>query len=143
MLSGVEMPCETTIGHRLVFEHTGGIVISGDAVFGDDCVLRNGVTVGLKNRHQRGSPTIGDRVDIGAGAKLLGPIRIGNDVVIGANAVVLCDVPDGCLAVGVPAQVERRTPASHAPGPVALGRRNGARGLRDRDHVCRLRFDRP
>jgi serine O-acetyltransferase len=102
-LLGAEIPCETVIGRRLVIEHAGGIVISGDAVFGDDCVLRNGVTVGLRHRNRRGSPQLGDRVDIGAGAKLLGPIRIGNDVSIGANAVVLCDVPDGFIAVGVPA----------------------------------------
>lgn len=116
MLFGVELPCEAMIGHRLVIEHAGGIVISGDAVFGDDCVLRNGVTVGLRNRNQRGSPHLGDRVDIGAGAKLLGPIRIGNDVAIGANAVVLCDVPDGCIAVGIPAQIKQRraTPAQKA-----------------------------
>ena len=80
-------------------------MVSGDAVFGDDCVIRQGVTVGLRHRGQRGSPVLGDRVDIGAGAKLLGPIRIGNDVAIGANAVVLTDVPDGCVAVGVPARV--------------------------------------
>ena len=102
---GIEMPCEAVIGKRFVIEHVGGIVVSGDAVFGDDCVIRNGVTVGLRYRNERGSPQIGDRVDIGAGAKLLGAIRIGNDVSIGANAVVLCDVPDGCVAVGVPARV--------------------------------------
>ena len=111
MLLGIELPCETVIGRRLVIEHVGGIVISGDAVFGDDCILRNGVTVGLRNRKQRGSPRLGDRVDIGAGAKLLGPIRIGNDVAIGANAVVLCDVPDNCIAVGIPAQVKPRQAA--------------------------------
>ena len=105
---GIELPCEVALGRRLVIEHVGGIVISGDAVLGDDCVIRNGVTVGLRRRGERGSPQLGDRVDIGAGAKLLGPIRIGNDVAIGANAVVLCDVPDGCIAVGVPAKIIRR-----------------------------------
>ena len=102
---GVEIPCEAELGERFVIEHVGGIVISGDAAFGDDCVVRNGVTVGLRHRGQRGSPRIGSRVDIGAGAKLLGPIRVGNDVSIGANAVVLTDVPDGAVAVGVPARV--------------------------------------
>ena len=111
MLLGIELPCETVIGRRLVIEHVGGIVISGDAVFGDDCILRNGVTVGLRNRMQRGSPRLGDRVDIGAGAKLLGPIRIGNDVAIGANAVVLSDVPDNCIAVGIPARIKPRQAA--------------------------------
>jgi serine O-acetyltransferase len=108
MLLGIELPCEAVIGRRFVIEHSGAIVISGDAVFGDDCVVRQGVTVGLRNRNLRGSPVIGDRVDIGAGAKLLGNIRVGNDVAIGANAVVLCDVPDGCIAVGVPAVVKLR-----------------------------------
>src|SRR5580704_16690140 len=99
-LLGIEIPCETVIGRRFTIEHTGAIVISGDAVFGDDCVIRQGVTVGLRNRNRRGSPRIGNRVDIGAGAKLLGEIQIGDDVAIGANAVVLCDVPAGSIAVG-------------------------------------------
>jgi len=107
-LCGIELPCETVIGERFVIEHIGAIVISGDAVFGDDCVVRNGVTVGLRHREERGSPRIGSRVDIGSGAKLLGPIRIGNDVRIGANSVVLSDVPDGCIAVGIPARVIQR-----------------------------------
>lgn len=104
-LTGIELPCEVTLGRRFRIDHFGGIVISGDAVFGDDCVIRNGVTVGLKHTGQRGSPTIGNRVDIGAGAKILGPIHIGDDVVIGANAVVLTDVPSNCIAVGIPARV--------------------------------------
>lgn len=105
ILSGIDLPCETRLGRRFVIEHFGGIIISGDAVFGDDCVVRNGVTVGLRHRGVRGAPVIGDRVDIGAGAKVLGPIRIGNDVSIGANAVVIRDVPDNCIAVGVPARI--------------------------------------
>lgn len=107
-LLGIEIPCEAVIGKGFTIEHTGAIVISGDAVFGDDCVIRQGVTVGLRNRNHRGSPKIGNRVDIGAGAKLLGDITIGDDVAIGANAVVLCDVPSGSIAVGVPAVVKAR-----------------------------------
>ncbi len=107
-LLGIEIPCEAVIGKGFTIEHTGAIVISGDAVFGDDCVIRQGVTVGLRNRNRRGSPRIGNRVDIGAGAKLLGDITIGDDVAIGANAVVLCDVPSGSIAVGVPAVVTAR-----------------------------------
>jgi len=110
VLTGIELPCEATLGRRFRIDHFGGIVISGDAVFGDDCVIRNGVTVGLKHSDQRGSPVLGDRVDIGAGAKILGPIRIGDDVLIGANAVVLTDVPSNCIAVGVPARVLPRKP---------------------------------
>ncbi len=102
---GTELPCEVVLGRRTVIEHIGGIVISGDAVFGDDCILRNGVTVGLRHKGVRGAPRIGDRVDIGAGAKILGPITIGDDASIGANAVVLTDVPANHIAVGVPARI--------------------------------------
>lgn len=105
ILTGIDLPCEVVVGRRFTIEHFGGIVISGDAVFGDDCIIRNGVTVGLRRTGQRGAPVFGDRVDIGTGAVILGDIRIGNDVSIGANAVVLESVPDNCIAVGVPAQI--------------------------------------
>ena len=109
ILTGIELPCEVVIGRNFVIDHFGGIVISGYAQFGDDCRIRNGVVVGLKNVHEPIAPVIGNNVDIGAGAKVLGNIRIGNNVVIGANAVVLIDVPDNSLAVGVPARIiERR-----------------------------------
>ena len=114
---GTELPAEVVLGRRLVIEHIGGIVISGDAVFGDDCILRNGVTVGLRHKGVRGAPHLGDRVDIGAGAKLVGPIRIGNDVAIGANAVVLTDVPDNSIAVGIPARILPRRPEPTAGQP--------------------------
>lgn len=115
ILTGIDLPCEVTVGRRFKIEHFGDIIISGDTVFGDDVVIRNGVTVGLKRTKERGAPVIGNRVDIGAGAKILGPIRIGDDVVIGANAVVLRDVPPHSLAVGVPAQIRPRRGPS-APG---------------------------
>jgi serine O-acetyltransferase len=105
MTAGIELPCETRVGRRLRIEHFGGIVVSGDAVLGDDVVLRQGVTIGLKRTNERGAPRIGNRVDIGAGAKLLGPITVGDGAVIGANAVVLQDVPEGALAVGIPARI--------------------------------------
>jgi serine O-acetyltransferase len=109
ILTGIELPCETVVGRRFRIDHFGGIIISGDAVFGDDCVLRNGVTVGLRHTGIRGAPIIGNRVDIGAGAKILGPIHVGDDVAIGANAVVLKDVPANSIAVGVPARILPRT----------------------------------
>lgn len=115
ILTGIDLPCETTVGRRLKIEHFGGIVISGDSVLGDDVVLRNGVTIGLKRTNEPGAPVIGNRVDIGAGAKLLGRIRIGDDAVIGANAVVLCDVPAGALAVGIPARIIRREERQNHP----------------------------
>ena len=105
ILTGIELPCEATLGKRFRIDHFGGIVISGDAVFGDDCVIRNGVTVGLRHTGVRGAPILGNRVDVGAGAKILGAIRIGDDVAIGANAVVLKDVPSNSIAVGIPARI--------------------------------------
>jgi serine O-acetyltransferase len=108
ILTSVELPCEAKVGRRLIIEHAFDIVVSGDAVLGDDVVLRNGVTIGLRHRGFRGSPVIGNRVDIGTGAKLLGPITIGDDVAIGANAVVITDVPSGSIAVGVPARIRQR-----------------------------------
>ena len=108
IVAGIELHCETRVGRRLLIEHFGGIIVSGDAVIGDDVVIRQGVTIGLRTTGRRGAPVIGNRVDIGAGAKLLGNIRIGDDAVIGANAVVLCDVPAGALAVGVPAVIKLR-----------------------------------
>lgn len=111
ILTGIELPCEATLGSRFRIDHFGGIVISGDAVFGDDCVIRNGVTVGLRHTGHRGAPVIGNRVDIGAGAKVLGSIRIGDDVAIGANAVVITDVPSQSIAVGVPAKIRPRRAA--------------------------------
>ncbi len=110
ILTGIDLPCEVVVGRRFLIEHFGGIVISGDTVFGDDCVVRNGVTVGLRHTGVRGAPRIGNRVDIGTGAKVLGAITIGDDVAIGANAVVLKDVPPNSIAVGVPAQVRPRKP---------------------------------
>jgi len=117
ILTGIDLPCEVTMGRRFKIEHFGDIIISGDTVFGDDVVIRNGVTIGLRRTNERGAPVIGNRVDIGAGAKVLGAIRIGDDVAIGANAVVLTDVPPSAIAVGVPAQIRPRKPAEPPPSP--------------------------
>lgn len=105
ILTGIDLPCEVVLGRRFKIEHFGGIIISGDAVFGDDVVIRNNVTIGLRRTGVRGAPTFGNRVDIGAGAVILGDIHIGDDVSIGANAVVLQDVPPNSIAVGVPAVI--------------------------------------
>jgi serine O-acetyltransferase len=113
MLTGIDLPCEATVGRRFTIDHFGGIIISGDAVLGDDVTIRNGVTIGLRRTGMRGAPLIGNRVDIGAGAKILGDIRIGDDVAIGANAVVLTDVPANTIAVGVPARVLPKRAEEH------------------------------
>lgn len=108
IITGIELPCEVNLGRNFVIDHFGGIVVSGYASLGDNCRIRNGVVIGLKNIENIAAPIIGNNVDIGAGAKVLGDIKIGNNVIIGANAVVICDVPDNSIAVGVPAIIKRR-----------------------------------
>ena len=110
ILTGIELPCEVPVGKDFVIEHSGGIVVSGFARFGDHCRIRNGVVIGLARTEDPCAPQLGDNVDVGAGAKLLGNIRIGNHVRIGANAVVVTDVPDNSIAVGVPAVIKPRRP---------------------------------
>ena len=105
VICGIELPCEVEVGRNFRIDHFGGIVISGYARFGDNCIVRNGVTVGLKNLEYKTAPQIGDNVNIGAGAKILGPITIGDNVDIGANAVVIKDVPSNSIAVGIPARI--------------------------------------
>jgi len=118
IITGIDLPCEVQVGRRLVIEHFGGIVISGDTVIGDDVTLRHGVTLGLRRTRVPGAPVIGNRVDLGAGAKVLGHVHIGDDAVIGANAVVLCDVPAGALAVGVPARIKFPNPGGRSDTPL-------------------------
>lgn len=108
IITGIELPCEVPIGKNFVIEHSGGIVVSGFASFGDNCRIRNGVVIGLSRVSDPCAPRFGNNVDIGAGAKVLGNIHIGDNVLIGANAVVLTDVPDNCIAVGVPAVIKPR-----------------------------------
>lgn len=114
VVTGIELPCEVEVGRNFVIDHHGGIIVSGFARFGDNCRIRTGVVVGLKDVAHPAAPVIGNNVDIGAGAKVLGDIRIGDDVLIGANAVVLRDVPSGHAAVGVPARILLRK-GWHAP----------------------------
>ncbi len=105
VITGIELPCEVNVGGNFRIDHFGGIIISGYASFGDNCILRDGVTVGLRREKELLAPTIGNNVNIGTGAKILGPVKIGNNVSIGANAVVLEDVPSNSIAVGIPARI--------------------------------------
>ncbi len=114
VVAGIELPCEVELGPGFVIDHSGGIVVSGFARFGARCRIRTGCVVGLARVDDPCAPWIGDDVDIGVGAKLLGRIRIGDRVMIGANAVVVTDVPDDSIAVGVPAVVKSRA-AGRAP----------------------------
>jgi serine O-acetyltransferase len=104
--TGIDVNICATVGPGLYIGHFGGIFISGAAVIGENCNISQGVTVGLAGRgDQRGAPVIGNRVYIAPGAKIFGPIRIGDDVAVGANAVVTKDLPPGATAAGVPARV--------------------------------------
>ncbi|GAA4693317.1 serine O-acetyltransferase [Promicromonospora umidemergens] len=104
--TGIEIHPGARLGHRLFIDHGMGVVIGETTVVGDDVMLYHGVTLGGRslNRGKR-HPTLGDRVTVGAGAKVLGPVWVGDDVQIGANAVVVKDVPAGAVAVGIPARI--------------------------------------
>lgn len=107
---GIEIPYTVKLGRRVIIEHQGAIVIHGHAVIGDDCIIRQGVTLGNRRLEAPdAAPQLAARVNVGAGAKILGDVLIGEDAVIGANAVVLEDVPAAAIAVGVPAVIRVRT----------------------------------
>src|SRR5690606_6643808 len=104
--TGIEIHPGARLGRRLFIDHGMGVVIGETTVVGDDVMLYHGVTLGGRslNRGKR-HPTLGDRVTVGAGAKVLGPVWVGDDAQIGANAVVVKDVPAGAVAVGIPARI--------------------------------------
>jgi serine O-acetyltransferase len=106
VLTGIEIHPAAKIGRRLLIDHGMAVVIGETAVIGDDVTLYQGVTLGGTGKERvKRHPTIGNGVFIGAGAKLLGNIRIGNNCRIGANSVVLRDVPDDSTVVGVPGRI--------------------------------------
>ncbi len=110
-LTGIEIHPGARIGRRCFIDHGMGVVIGETAEIGDDVLLYHGVTLGGRTRDGgKRHPTLGDRVLVGAGAKVLGPITIGAGTAIGANAVVTKDAPADSVLVGVPAKVRRRTP---------------------------------
>jgi serine O-acetyltransferase len=119
---GIELPYSARLGRRVIVEHQSDIVIHGDCVIGDDCILRQGNTLGLRYLDRLfDAPTLGDRVNVGAGAKIFGAVTIGSDVNIGANAVVLCDIPDGATAVGIPARIILPKPSSGSSSGQSFG----------------------
>ena len=123
--TGIEIHPGATIGRRLVIDHGTGIVIGETAEVGDDCLLYQGVTLGgtgkdVGKRH----PTLGNNVMVGSGAKVLGPFKVGNNVRIAANSVVLREVPDNATVVGVPGRIVKisgeKLDHIHTPDPIML-----------------------
>ena len=127
-ITGIEIHPGATIGKGLMIDHGMGVVIGETAEIGDNCTIYQGVTLGgtgkdVGKRH----PTLGNNVMVGAGAKVLGPFKIGDNVKIAANAVVLEEIPEQSTAVGIPAKVVRRQGVKvendldqiHIPDPVA------------------------
>lgn len=105
MLLGIEIACNAEIGKGLFIGHLSGIIIGHGSKIGNYSSFHQGVTIGGAGRGEKhGSPTIGDYVYFGAGAKVIGKIKIGNNVMIGANSVVVKDVPDNAVVGGVPAR---------------------------------------
>lgn len=127
LLTGIEIHPAAKIGKGLMIDHGMGVVIGETAEIGDNCTIYQGVTLGgtgkdVGKRH----PTIGNNVLVGAGAKVLGPLTIGDNTKIAANAVVLANIGDNSTAVGIPAKVVRREGQRvddldqiHIPDPVA------------------------
>ena len=108
MLTGIEIHPGATIGRGLVIDHGSGVVIGETAEIGDNCTLYQGVTLGGTGKDEgKRHPTLGNNVMVGAGAKVLGPMRIGDNAKIAAGAVVLDEIPANSTAVGIPAKVVR------------------------------------
>ena len=125
--TGIEIHPAATIGKGFMIDHGMGVVIGETAEIGDNCTIYQGVTLGgtgkdIGKRH----PTLGNNVMVGAGAKVLGPMKVGDNTKIAANAVVLAEIPENCTAVGIPAKVVKREGVRvddldqiHIPDPVA------------------------
>jgi serine O-acetyltransferase len=119
VVTGVDIHPAAVIGQGLFIDHAIGVVVGETAVIGDDVTMYHGVTLGgLTLSKGKRHPTVGNRVMIGAGAKVLGPVTLGDDSRIGANAVVVHDVPAGSVIVGVPGRL--LAPQGHVAGPAEV-----------------------
>jgi serine O-acetyltransferase len=113
VVTGADIPLNARLGGGLLLPHPNGVVVHPQAVIGPNCLLFQQVTLGMGA--DGAVPKLGGHVDVGAGAKVLGGVRVGDHARVGANAVVLHDVPAGATAVGIPARV--RPAPLNAPAP--------------------------
>jgi len=127
LFTGIEIHPGAQIGRRFFIDHGMGVVIGETAIIGDDCTLYHGVTLGGTSWEKgKRHPTLGNDVVVGAGAKVLGPIEVGDGARIGSNAVVLRPVPPGGTVVGVPGRlIERPTEAAGGAHRAAIARKMG------------------
>lgn len=108
---GIELPFKTKVGKGLIIQHGQALVINDGAVIGKNCVLRNGCTIGIKkdvSGNKSKAPVLGNHVDVGANVVIIGPVEIGDNVIIGAGSVVVKDIPSHCVVAGNPARVIKR-----------------------------------
>lgn len=105
--TGIQLPIGTKVGGGIKFYHFGDVVVNKNAIIGMNASIYNGVTIGINLRPDGKAypPVIGDNVVMCTGAKIIGKVRIGSNSVIGANAVVVKDIPENSVAAGVPAKV--------------------------------------
>ena len=146
--TGVEIHPAAKIGRRLVIDHGTGIVIGATAEIGDDCLIYQGVTLGGTGaQKEKRHPTLGNNVMVGCGAKVLGPVKVGDNARMAANSVVLREVPANSTVVGVPGRVVRlngeKLDQIHTPDPIRaeldyLTERIAAleKQLEENNHVC-------
>lgn len=116
---GIELPAKTIVGPGLIIYHGQGLVVRDTSIIGCDVTLRHNVTIGIKVKRdgsESAAPELGDGVEVGAGALIIGPVKVGNHVVIGAGAVVVDDVPDSATVVGNPAREVRNSTARVGSG---------------------------
>jgi serine O-acetyltransferase len=120
--TGIEIHPGATIGRRFFIDHGMGVVIGETAEIGDDVTLYHGVTLGGTSwKEGKRHPTLGNGVVVGAGAKVLGPIHVGNNAKIGSNAVVVKDVPAGATAAGIPARILDEVKKAPGFNPYGIG----------------------
>lgn len=115
--AGISLPYTVQVGRRVCLEHFGSMILVAHKI-GDDVIIRQNTTFGINNLDNRNDrPIIGNNVEIGTGSVILGAIHVGDNVVIGANAVVIRDIPRSCVAVGVPARIVRNKSLEIGPLP--------------------------